>query len=603
MNIAFLKECDKEYYNTGKVLVTDGEYDNLKDQLRGEFPNDSYFQTVGSAPAGSSVSLPYVLGSLNKTKADGTLLKWCNDNDIKELILSDKLDGVSIYSRFLDGKLVQASTRGNGYEGKDITEKVRLITPTCKGSGIREFRGEAVMTQNDCDKLGYSLPRSAVSGILNGDDQEHFDKCQFVSIIYYNVLGVNLDNYEQHYTGIAHANLRYPEFVTVPVIEELEAKMIEYFQFRKSYSRFDIDGIVVARIDDGSVGEDYYPSNMVAFKVNEKPVRCVVTNVVWEVKRSGKIQPVVHIEPVNIGGSRVSKATGFNKKFIEDNRISRGAEIGIVRSGDIIPYIVECYTKNDMVFKDIISSCPACGYSLDVSLSGVDLVCINHYCDGKMLYKIEHFLLAHEVEEITAKTIKKLDVRCIEELYSLSHDEIASIEGMGASRANTILTQLQKTLNTTPEKMLKSFGISGIGNSASDLILNTFGDLETVFTRNLDDFIKLDGIGDKLARNLFDGLRNNVSLYQFLKNRGLKFEEKVSMDLQGKIFTLTGKSDVSRNDLLSMIGSHGGMVKGISKKVDYLVTDDINSTSGKMKKAIQYGITIISYDDLLNIIS
>lgn len=602
MNITFLKECDKAYYNTGNNLISDAEYDALKDQLREEYPNDPYFKTVGAPVAGASVSLPYILGSLTKTKPDGSLLKWCHDNNLKQLVLSDKLDGVSVYARYVDGILEQASTRGNGYEGKDITEKVRLIAPTCNGSGVQEFRGEGVMTQDDCDSLGYSLPRSAVAGIFNNDEIDE-NKCKKISIIFYNTLGKELPVYTEHYFEIHKAGLNLPVFCMVDVDENLESEIVKYYQERKDDSEWDIDGIVCANQSDASIGEDYYPANMVAFKVNEESVRCVVTDIVWEIKRSGKLQPVVHFEPVKIGGSNVTKATGFNRKFIVVNNIHIGSEIGIVKSGDIIPYITECYTKDDGYEVDEPTNCPACGEFLDSTKTGVDLVCINSTCEGQMLYKIEHFLLSHDVEEITATTIKRLGVKSIKDLYNLTEGDISSIEGMGSKRAKVILKELQKTLDTTQEKLLKSFGISGIGNTASDMIVNKFGDIDTLFDKNVNDFKELDGFGEVLARNLVNGLNENKDLYMFLKSQGLKFEEKKSMDLQGKVFCLTGKSDISRNDLMQMIGSHGGMVKGISKKVDFVVTNDTNSTSSKMKKAIQYGIPIISYDELLNIIS
>jgi DNA ligase (NAD+) len=173
---------------------------------------------------------------------------------------------------------------------------------------------------------------------------------------------------------------------------------------------------------------------------------------------------------------------------------------------------------------------------------------------------------------------------------------------MGLKRAQTIIREIKKTLNTTPEKLLKSFGIPGIGNTVSKMVLNTYNDFDSLFDKDVSDFTGIDGVGDVLAENLVSGLSKNRGLYEFLKDRGLKFEEKASMDLQGKIFTLTGKPDINRNDLSKMISQHGGMVKGISKSTTYLVTNDMNSTSGKMKKAIAYGVSIITYDDLLNMI-
>ena len=159
-----LKECDNHYYNTGEQLLSDKEYDKLKENAKYNFPNDPYFQNVGAAPAGSIVKLPYILGSLNKMKPDGSLLEWCRRRGLKTVIVSDKLDGVSVYASYVNGKLSQAATRGDGYEGRDITEKVKRIQPTIDTKGFVELRGEALMTPENCAALGYSLPRSAVAG-------------------------------------------------------------------------------------------------------------------------------------------------------------------------------------------------------------------------------------------------------------------------------------------------------------------------------------------------------------------------------------------------------------------------------------------------------
>ncbi|MDX9691800.1 MAG: helix-hairpin-helix domain-containing protein [Acholeplasmataceae bacterium] len=251
----------------------------------------------------------------------------------------------------------------------------------------------------------------------------------------------------------------------------------------------------------------------------------------------------------------------------------------------------------------IPTACPSCNTPLVWSKTETDLYCPNtEGCSGQSLYRIENFLLSHEVEEITSTTIKKLGVNTIEELYDIDDFDIAGIEGMGLKRAQVILKELEKTLNTTPEKLLKSFGIPGVGKTLSEMIMNNVGSFDELFTMTIDDFITLDGVGSVLADNIVHGLRKNKGLYNFLKDRGLKFQEKMSTNLQGKVFTLTGKSDINRNDLTKMINQHGGMVKGISKSVDYLVTNDINSTSNKTKKAKEYGTKIISYDDLMEML-
>ena len=401
-----------------------------------------------------------------------------------------------------------------------------------------------------------------------------------------------------------HISVLAPSFARFEVTKDLEETLIDWLKHRKTISFYDIDGLVISDPNDLTVGEDYYPSNMCAFKVNADAVETVVTDIEWEIKRSGKLQPVVNFTPTRISGSLVSKATGFNKKFIVDNDIQIGSKIGVLLSGEIIPYIVENYSKGPGSGQvELLTHCPSCGMELDETETGVDLVCSNtDGCFAQMVYRIENFLLAHEVEEITATTIRKLGVMDIEELYTMDEFDISRIDGMGMKKAETILRELKKTLNTTEEKLLKSFGIPGIGDTASKMIVNKFNSFDSLFTISKEGFMEIEGIGEIMADNLVRGLRKNSSLYYFLIGHGLKFAAKASTGLQGMIFTLTGKSDISRNDLTKMISSHGGMVKGISKTTNFLVTDDVTTGTSKTKKALQYGTRIITYSDLLNMI-
>lgn len=334
-SIDTLKNYDHAYYNTGTILISDKEYDALKSQAKAEFPNDPYFQTVGSAPAGSIVKLPYILGSLNKMKPDGSLLEWCRNRGLTEVIVSDKLDGVSIYASYINGKLSQAATRGDGYEGRDITEKVRRIQPTVSVKGFQELRGEALMTPANCAKLGYSLPRSAVAGILNADnDQEHLDKCQYTDILFYTVLHSDTSK------DFMDMGVGAPLFAMFEVNDDLETTLTEYLKHRKSVSPYDIDGLVICDPNDLTVGEDYYPSNMCAFKVSDTAIETTVREIEWNVSRLGRVVPTVIFDQVVIGGSKITRATGFNAKYIRDNKIVIGCKIGIVRSGDVIPFII-----------------------------------------------------------------------------------------------------------------------------------------------------------------------------------------------------------------------------------------------------------------------
>jgi len=593
-SIEFLKKCDEAYYNTGEPLIPDSSYDTLKESQRASNPNDPYFKAVGAPVDGDDFPLPYILGSLNKKKCDGTTSEWIKARNIKKLSCSEKLDGVSLYIRFNDGLCVEAATRGDGYKGKLVTDKIKLICPAILASHL-EVRCEAVMEPTVALQLGYKNARNAVSGILSSDSGENIE---YVKLVFYHVFNMGLNTYSEHIQTLSSFYLPTPatfELNTSYESNNIEETLRVNFLNLKKNSLYDIDGLVIADDSDPVIGEDYYPDNISAFKVNAEAIDATVTDIEWSIGRTGKLAPVVLIEPVDIGGATISRATGFNAKFIEVNNIFPGARIGIQRSGDVIPYITTCYEteSSNCILPEI---CPSCGEQLTLSKTQIDLYCLNPKCNEKAIYGIEHFLLSHGCEEITATTLRKLNIYRIEDLYDLGVASIVKVDGFGPARAVQIIFEIQKTLLTTPSNLLKSFGIPGVGDTLSKVLTNKFS-FEELLSIDKDTLLGIDGIGDVLATNIVDGMNKN--LYDFLLSQGLKFKDVDSDILKGKVFALTGKSEMKRNDIVKMIENHGGLVKSVSKGTDYLVTDDPNGTSSKTVKAKQLGIKTVSYSELM----
>ena len=253
-------------------------------------------------------------------------------------------------------------------------------------------------------------------------------------------------------------------------------------------------------------------------------------------------------------------------------------------------------------------NCPSCGGKLKAK--GVDLVCNNIHCSDMAYKQVEHFLTTLGAERITTKTLRKLNVDTIEKCYELDEFGIADFEGFGIKRGQQIVEEIQKTLNTTPDKLIRSFGISGIGRTASKAIYDHFRPncendehfMQVAFGFHSVQLEKIDGIGEVIANNYFENIRHFESLYDYLKNQGLKFMGGKKM-LKGMTFTLTGKGPYSRGEIQGMVESQGGSVRGISKTINYLVTGDPDSQTGKAKKARQYGIPVISYEELIKMIN
>jgi len=254
-------------------------------------------------------------------------------------------------------------------------------------------------------------------------------------------------------------------------------------------------------------------------------------------------------------------------------------------------------------FEYVPSICPSCEQNLE--WKGVDLICNNPECSNMLYYKVEHFLHKMGTENITYKTLMKLGLDTVEKCYEIDEWEIASIDGFGVKRAQQVVDEIQNTLITTPEKFIASLGMPGIGKTLGKIMSTKFDiDIHNffLFYKFYDDFIEIDGIGEILAKNIMDNRMKYFDLFMFLLEKGMTFENTGSNELEGKQFCLTGKGDVGRNELLNMISSKGGLIKGISKKTDYLVTADPESQSSKAKKARKYGVKIISYNELMEIL-
>jgi DNA ligase (NAD+) len=586
-----LRKYDKLYYNTGKSPISDTEYDKLKSNAKMLFPNDPYFNEVGFVPVSNKTKLPFVLGSLNKTKPNGSFNKWCNKLSQHNFIITPKLDGMTILVKYNNGLPVLSYQRGNGEIGTDITEKSKKFCPETEYKDEFWVRGEIVLTGNIHKEIGYKTRRNAVAGILNRKDGLHLDK---LTVIYYEV--VDPFN-ESESVRLDFLNNYFPDnsvqYISLPFKLINEVCLIKlYSDMRKDYIT-DIDGLVI-KIDDLDEREDIkYPEYAVAFKVNEEGISTIVKDIVWNTTRTGRVVPVVHIEPTEIDGVTVNKVTGYNAEFIETSGINIGSEIKVLRSGGVIPMITEVVITKEV---SLPNTCFYCGGNL--KRKGVDLVCTNPECSNQSYSRLEYYLTSLGAENITEKTLKRIGLSDIQSLYELDEFELSEIDGIGLKKASSIVNEIQKTLSTSPDKLLTAFGINGISIENSRNILKVY-DFEELFTITENRLLEIEGIGEVLSKNIVSEIGKYKDVYEYLKSIGLKWKSN-SNKLKGKNVVLTGSCElVKRDDIVKMIESNGGYFKkSISKKVDLLVVGDINTNSSKAKKARQYNINIITYDEL-----
>ena len=593
-----LKEYDKLYFNEGASLLTDTEYDLLKSKAKKQFPDDPYFQEVGSKIDSKfeEIKLPFTMGGLDKVDPTD-VMEWINkEND--DIIASEKLDGNSIGLTYENDKLIFAASRGDGITGQNLINKIKYCLPNkLPINGKISLRGEVLLEGDIFKDLGFKNRRNAVTGILRRDEIDS-NVLSKLSVIFYELIeypsNIVLNNERDRLLFIRDTlKLRVPDFCLIPSNHPKQIEALERFLIEsKENATYDLDGLVLTR--NNSIRENVmHPKNKVKFKVNELAKVCHVIGIEWNVTRVGYVKPVILIEPTEILGATVSRVSGFNAEFISINGIDNGAVVGVVRSGDVIPYITEMFKY---VEANLPSKCPDCGYPL-ISYSK-ELICNNPNCFQKNIQKVAHFFIEMGAEGFSDKTIENIGIDTIQGIYLLTKENLSKIPGFGEKKAENITEEVKRTLLTKPEKLLSAFGMPLIGKTLSKQLCSRF---------NFDELFEIKdpeviGLGPITSKSLIDNINNYEELYNFLKLMGLKFveEDMNTKTLKGLKFALTGEGPLKRAEIQKLIENLGGELKGISRDVNYLVTNDPESKSGKMKQAEKFGITVISYETLFN---
>jgi len=601
-----IKKHRELYYNS-QPEISDQEFDGLIDKLRKLKPNSPVLKQVGSSPKRHKTKLPLILGSLDKTNV-GNVTKWMAEQK-DSIFASLKMDGLSIYAEWINGELKLASTRGDGEIGENITSKMSHIKdfPICIDiHGRFAARGEAVLI--GAMPSGYKTRRNAASGIMNRDDSQNMNK---IAIIFHELLmHPDMSKFDSEVKRIKeieriglegvpwilihreHVKHQSTIEMLVNIIKEKEDFMKE--KGARKFRTMDVDGIVLSK--NSSKRENVkIPKNKIAFKIDDIPVETKVTEIEWSITRSNFLIPIVHVDVTEINGVEIEHPTGHNFKWIKDKSIGIGSRISIIRSGDVIPYIKSVLRKGTFTYP---KRCPTC--QKPTKIEGVHLTCTNKSCKGAALMQIEYFLRTLGAENISAKTIEKLSISNIMQFYELSKNEISSVDGLGEISAETILKERNKTLRTTPQKLLAAFGIPHIGLKIAEKIVNELNlkTLDLLFKKAKllsEAILNIEGIGPAIAESFYVNLPEYYLIYTFLKEKGLKFiKEEKTTKLIGLTFCFTGTMEKPREEIEKLVSKNGGEIKNVSRKLDYLVTNDENSTSTKAMKARELGIKIIS---------
>lgn len=643
-----LNRASELYYNGKESFLTDTEFDKKLNELK---CLEQETKIIYANSPTINVGAP-VLSELKKIKIGGkpmlSLDKVHSAQEIidfdssDDLIASIKCDGLSVRLVYQDTDLVSANTRGNGYEGQDITEHAKhfLNVPVkIAKTGTYIIDGEAVILESDLAIVNstrtgddiFKVARNAASGAFTLQDMREFTNRR-VSFIAWDVI-------EGGSTWYYHYNMEEANslgFTIVPSlaldctkIESEEIENINQTLFKEAEEKgIPCDG-VVWRINDNVVGDEkgstaHHFLNAVAFKSSDKEYETRLKYIDYDISRNGVLTPVAVFDPVEIDGTIVERASLHNLSIMEEllgEHPEKGQKIWVVKKNMIIPQIVRA-EKNDIYhvdrsldFKGIAAHCPICGKhpAIITSENGVrTLVCENPECEGKLANRIDHYVgkKGLDIKGLSIKTIEKLIewgwINGFRDIYKLNEHrtEWMAKAGFGKASVEKIINSIERS-KTSVElwRFISALGIPLVGNSVSKEITKYYFTWEEFRSAVGGDWTEFDGFGSEISKaiNSFDYTEADeiVKLFTFAETKA-----KESDKFAGITFCVTGKLKMfkKRDDLKADIESKGGkMTSTVSSKTNYLVTNTPDSGTEKNKQAQKLGIPIITEEDYLNL--
>ena len=639
--VELLNRAAKAYYQDADEIMSNYEYDALYDELQALEAQTGV--TLSSSP---TVNVGYeILSELPKERHPSPMLSLDKTKDVaglqafagdQKVVMSWKMDGLTIVLTYRDGGLVKAVTRGNGEVGEVITANARTfknLPLQIPYKGELVLRGEAVIGYKDFEKINeeiaevdakYKNPRNLCSGSVRQLNSEitakrnvkfyGFSLVQAEGVDFHNSRAAQLD-------WLASQGFEVVEHIVVSR-EEIPNEVIKFSEKIVS-NDFPSDGLVLI-YDDVAYGQSLgrtskFPRDSFAFKWADETSKTVLREIEWSPSRTGLINPVAIFDPVELEGTTVSRASVHNISIMEELELGIGDQIEVYKANMIIPQIAENLTRSGV--KDIPKVCPVCGGATEIrSISNAKaLYCTNPECQAKQLKSYALFVSrdALNIDGLSEATLEKFIARgFIHDFADLFHleqhrEEICEMDGFGEKSYNNLIASVEKARETTLPRLIYGLGIANIGLANAKLICKEIGhDPGRVMDLNAEDLAAIDGIGDVIAgnyvayfadaehRKLFEKLLKEVKLPEEQEDVG-------EQTFAGMNFVITGSVEhfANRNEVKALIESKGGKVTGsVTSKTNYLINNNVESTSSKNKKAKDLGIPIIMEEDFLKML-
>lgn len=650
-----LNSHNYNYYVLDNAIISDFDFDvKLKEleSLEKKFPEffdeNSPTQRVGGTITKNfqTVSHEYRMYSLDNSYSKEDLQDW--ENRIQRVLgnvdlqytCELKYDGASISITYENGKLLRAVTRGDGFQGDDVTNNIKTIKSvplTLKGDDFPnkfDIRGEIILPFAGFEKMNqelieigetpYSNPRNTASGSLKLQDSSEVAKRPLECLLYF-VAGDKLP-FKSQYEGLVSARnwgFKVPnETKLVANLDEV-FQFIEYWDLHRHDLPYETDGIVVKVNSIQHQEELGYtaksPRWAMAYKFKAERVSTELNSISYQVGRTGAITPVANLSPVQLAGTIVKRASLHNADQIEKLDIRVGDTVFVEKGGEIIPKIIAVdidKRPENTEPTTYITHCPECQSELIRNIGEANHYCPNFYgCPPQIIGRIQHFISrkAMDIEGLGGETVALLFnnrlVHNYADLYELKVDQILPLERMAQKSAENLVNGVRQSINIPFERVLYALGIRYVGENVAKKLAKHYKNIDALSQASIMDLILVDEIGERIAQSVIDFFENeqNKITIERLKSYGLQFEiiEKINLNatnkLEGKIYVVSGVFTLfSRDELKKAIEDNGGKVgSSISSKTDYVIAGD-NMGPAKLEKASKLNIPILSEQDFLN---
>ncbi len=633
--VDILNKWAYEYYVLDAPTVSDKEYDALYDELRrletesGEVYPDSPTRRVGGEPIKGFEKHAHIarLYSLDKAVSEEELRAFLTRVDKgaegeKRYAVEYKFDGLTVCLTYDKGRFVRATTRGNGTVGEDVTAQVLTVKSfplKIEYQGVLEVRGEAIIRLSVLDKYNQTAAeplknaRNAAAGAIRNLDPKITEK-RGVEIYFYDV---NYASEGEPFSQIAaHEFLKregfkvFPYFRVCKGTDEVIAAVAEVESARKTLDVL-TDGAVI-KLDDVALREelgftDKFPRWALAYKFEAEEVTTLLKEVIWQVGRTGKLTPLALLEPVDLGGATVSRATLNNYGDILRKKVRLNSRVLVRRSNEVIPEILgatEYYENSAEVVKP--TRCPACGSAL--SEIGAHLFCPNRNCTPRIVAALDHYAGKNAMDidgfsESTAmQLVERKGVKKPSDLYRLTREDLADLEGFKEKKIDNLLSAIEKSKTPALDALIFAIGVDGVGRVAAKDLAVRFQSMETLQKATLEQLIAMENIGEITANAILayfaDG--ENITELAALESAGVTptwSTEKKEGVFSGESVVLTGTlSGYKRSEAQKLIEERGGVCQSAvtAKTTLVLAGEDAGS---KLQKAQKLGVKILTEEE------